>query len=163
MLSATWGGMTISKETSSRSGPFGRKRVLDAVASAETSMTPDLLRLVSVLREQMHATLSRSDALKPLAWLIVIIMTTAVTLVYATAPEWLLIVSACLLSAAITLYFVAFSYCLIKDRDALRSETYSLHKIAIEHGLVGDSITGVIAPETEDHRLLVQHKTETEQ
>ena len=60
-------------------------------------------------------------------------------------------------------YFVAFSYCLVKDRDALRSETYSLHKIAIEHGLVGDSITGVIAPETEDHRLLVQHKTETEQ
>src|SRR5262245_53280420 len=70
--------MTISKETSSRSGPSGRKRVLDAVASTETSMTPDLLRLVSVLREQMHATLSRSDALKPLAWLIVIIMTTAV-------------------------------------------------------------------------------------
>jgi hypothetical protein len=91
MLSATWGGMTISKETSSRSGPSGRKRALDAVASTETSMTPDLLRLVSVLREQMHATLSRSDALKPLAWLIVIIMTTAVTLVYATAPEWLLI------------------------------------------------------------------------
>jgi hypothetical protein len=153
----------IWKETSSRSGPSGRKRVLDAVASTETSMmTPDLLRLVSVLREQMHATLSRSDALKPLSWLIVIIMTTAVLLVNATAPEWLLIVAACLLSAAITLYFVAFGYCLVKDRDALRSETYSLHKIAIEHGLVGDSITGVIAPETEDHRLPV-HKTESQQ
>jgi hypothetical protein len=125
-------------------------------------MTPDLLRLVSVLREQMHATLSRSDALKPLSWLIVIIMTTAVLLVNATAPEWLLIVAACLLSAAITLYFVAFGYCLVKDRDALRSETYSLHKIAIEHGLVGDSITGVIASETEDHRLPV-HKTESQQ
>jgi hypothetical protein len=163
MLSATQNGMTIWKETSSRSGPSGRKRVLDAVASTETSMmTPDLLRLVSVLREQMHATLSRSDALKPLSWLIVIIMTTAVLLVNATAPEWLLIVAACLLSAAITLYFVAFGYCLVKDRDALRSETYSLHKIAIEHGLVGDSITGVIAPETEDHRLPV-HKTESQQ
>jgi hypothetical protein len=110
----------------------------------------------------MHATLSRSDALKPLSWLIVIIMTTAVLLVNATAPEWLLIVAACLLSAAITLYFVAFGYCLVKDRDALRSETYSLHKIAIEHGLVGDSITGVIVPEAEDHRLPV-HKTESQQ
>ena len=91
-------------------------------------MTPDLLRLVSVLREQMHATLSRSDALKPLAWLIVIIMTTAVMLVYATAPEWLLIVSASLLSAAITLYFVAFSYCLVKDRDAGTSARVALEE-----------------------------------
>jgi len=163
MLSATQGGMTIWKETSSSSGPSGRKRVLDAVASTETSMMPDFLRLASVLREQMHATLSRSDALKPLAWLIVILTTTALLLVYATAPEWLLIVAACLLSAAITLYFVAFGYCLVKDRDGLRSETYSLHKIAIEHGLVGDSVTGVIAPETEDHRLLVQYKTESQQ
>jgi len=135
----------------------------DAVASAETSMMPELFRLVSVLREQMNATLSRSDALKPLAWLIVILTTTPVMLAYVTAPEWLLIVAACLLSTAITLYFVAFGYCLVKDRDALRSETYSLHKIAIEHGLIGDSITGVIAPETGDQHLLVQRKTASQQ
>ena len=66
------------------------------------------------------------------------------------------------LAAAIALYFIAFSFCLIKDRDALRSETYSLHKIAIEHGLTGDSITGVITVGAEDRRLLTQHKRENQ-
>ena len=86
----------------------------------------------------MNATLSRSDALKPLAWLIVTLTTTSVLLVYVAGPVWLLIVAAGLLAAATALYFMAFSFCLIKDRDALRSETYSLHKIAIEHGLTGE-------------------------
>jgi hypothetical protein len=123
---------------------------------------PDLLRLVSTLQEQMNATLSRSDALKPLAWLIVILTSTCILLVYAAAPVWLLIVAVCLLAAAIALYFIAFSFCLIRDRDALRSETYSLHKIAIEHGLTGDSITGVLTAGDEDRRLLTQHKSESE-
>ena len=111
----------------------------------------------------MHATLSRSDALRPLAWLIAILTTTATLLAYVSAPQWLLIVTACLLIAAITLYFIAFGFCLIKDRDALRSENYSLHKMAIEHGLIGDSITGVITPENGGQRLLTQHKTESQQ
>jgi hypothetical protein len=123
---------------------------------------PDLLRLVSTLQEQMNATLSRSDALKPLAWLIVILTTTCVLLVHVAGPAWLLVVAVCLLAAATALYFVAFGFCLIRDRDALRSETYSLHKIAIEHGLTGDSITGVIAAGGEDRRLLTQHKSESE-
>ena len=110
----------------------------------------------------MNATLSRSDALKPLAWLILTLTTTAVLLVYVAGPAWLLIVAAGLLAAAIALYFIAFSFCLIKDRDALRLETYSLHKIAIEHGLTGDSITGVITVGAEDRRLLTQHKSENQ-
>ena len=109
----------------------------------------------------MIATLSRSDALKPLAWLILTLTTTSVLLVYVAGPAWLLIVAAGLLAAAIALYFIAFSFCL-KDRDALRSETYSLHKIAIEHGLTGDSITGVITVGAEDRRLLTQHKRENQ-
>jgi hypothetical protein len=60
-------------------------------------------------------------------------------------------------------YFAAFGFCLVRDRDALRSETYSLHKIAIEHGLTGDSITGVITAGAEDRRLPTQHKSEDEQ
>ena|SRR5215471_19208234 len=126
-------------------------------------MMPDFLQLVSALREQMHATLSRSDALRPLGWLIATLTAATILLAYVSAPKWLLVVTACLLIAAITLYFVAFGFCLINDRDALRSETYSLHKMAIEHGLIGDSITGVIAPGTGDQRLLTQHKTESQQ
>jgi len=139
-----------------------RCRRPNAVSSAKILTMPDLLRIVSALQEQMNATLSRSDALKPLAWLIVVLTTTSVLLVYVAAPVWLLIVAAGLLAPAIALYFIAFSFCLIKDRDALRSETYSLHKIAIEHGLTGDSITGVITAGAEDRRLLTRHKSENQ-
>ena len=60
----------------------------------------------------MNATLSRSDALKPLAWLIVTLTTTSVLLVYVAGPVWLLIVASGLLAAATALYFIAFSFCL---------------------------------------------------
>jgi hypothetical protein len=37
--------------------------------------------------------------------------------------------------------YVFFSY---RDSDALRSERYSLSKMAIEHRLVGDNTTGLV-------------------
>ncbi len=101
------------------------------------------LSLVSALREQMQATLSRSDVLRPIAWLVGILVTATVTLVLAKAPEWLLILSGLLLLASIVLYIVAYLFCLIKDRDALRSERYVLQKLAIEHRLLGDSVSGL--------------------
>ena len=110
----------------------------------------------------MNATLSRSDALKPLAWLIVILTTTSVLLVYVAGPVWLLIVAAGLMAAATALYFIAFSFCLIKDRDALRSETYSLHKIAIEHRFDRRQHHRGHYRGAEDRRLLTQHKRENQ-
>jgi hypothetical protein len=101
------------------------------------------MQMVSALREQMHATLSRSDVLRPLAWLIGILLTATVAALFAKPPEWLLIVMASLLVGAIVLYGIAYGFCLLKDRDALRSEKYSLHKMAMEHGLLGDSTTGM--------------------
>ena len=37
-----------------------------------------------------------------------------------------------------------FMFCLFKDRDALRSERFSLRKMEIEKGLYGDSDLGLI-------------------
>lgn len=108
---------------------------------------PDFLQLVSMLREQMHASLSRSDVLRPLAWLVLILTTGTLTCVLAKAPEWLLISMAVLLFLSIVLYIISYLYCLFNDRDALRSEKYSLHKMAIEHGMYGDSQTGLIEPD----------------
>ena len=36
-------------------------------------------------------------------------------------------------------FIFAFVYCLLNDRDALRSEKFSLRKMEIEKGLYGDS------------------------
>jgi hypothetical protein len=103
-------------------------------------------QLVSTLREQMNATLSRSDVLKPLAWLIGILATLTVLAAIGKAPTWLLIIFSSLLTVSICLYVGAYVFCLLNDRDALRSETYSLNKMAIEHGVYGDSRMGLIDP-----------------
>src|SRR5260221_115953 len=107
----------------------------------------DFLRIFAALREQMHATLTRSDILRALIWPLGIIMTTTVGLVAANAPHWLLVIFSCLLVLNMLLYAASYIFCLITDRDALRSETYSLQKIAIEHGLYGDRRIGIIEPE----------------
>ena len=108
-----------------------------------------------MLKEQMNATLSRSDVLKPLAWLIGILTIATALFLYAKAPEWLLIsITVCLL-LSVGLYVFSYVFCLINDRDALRSEKYSLNKMAIEHGIYGDSDAGVITvPSVSEPRSL---------
>ncbi len=113
-------------------------------------------QLVSVLREQFHATLSRSDVLKPLAWLAGILLTAMVGMLWVKAPSWLTVLMAILLSVSIVLYLISYVYCLLRDPDALRSETYSLHKMVIERGLLGDNVTGVIDLDVEQPRAISQ-------
>lgn len=104
---------------------------------------PDFLQVVSMLREQMNATLSRSDVLKPMSWLIGILSTATVAALFAMPPEWILVALVATLIVMTVLYALAYGFCLFADRDALRSERYSLHKMAIEHGIYGDSISGI--------------------
>jgi len=120
----------------------------------------DFLQLVSMLREQMNATLSRSDVLKPLAWLIGILAALTAVLAAAKAPEWLLVWAAGSLVCTIVLYGAAYTFCLLKDRDALRSERYTLHKMAIEHGVYGDSRIGLIEPDPNTPKLIEPSKEE---
>jgi hypothetical protein len=42
---------------------------------------------------------------------------------------------------------------MINDPDALRSERYTLQKLAIEHHLIGDSATGILS-DTESNKLI---------
>jgi hypothetical protein len=108
---------------------------------------PDFLQMVSTLREQMNATLSRSDVLKPLAWLVGLLVAAAGLLVFSgKAPDWLLVTIGVSLAASVAIYVASYLYCLFKNPDALRSEKYSLHKMAIEHGIYGDSNAGVLPP-----------------
>jgi hypothetical protein len=102
----------------------------------------------------MNATLSRSDVLKPLAWLIGLLVVATTSLVFAKAPEWLLVSIVVSLLGSVFLYVGAYVFCLVNDRDALRSEKYSLHKMAIEHGIYGDSDAGVITVAPSEPRAL---------
>lgn len=103
-------------------------------------------QLASMLREQVNATAWRSDVLKPLAWLIGMLVVLVAMLAFAKAPEWLLTWVALTLLATIALYALVYAVCFFVDRDALRSEGYTLNKMAIEHKLLGDSSVGLFDP-----------------
>jgi hypothetical protein len=95
------------------------------------------------LIDSASAVGARSSALTPLQWLIGILGSTTLGAAYAQAPAllvWLLGI-ATVISAGILVR--AYWYFMKKDPDALRSEKYSLSKMAIERGYVGDSTTGL--------------------
>jgi hypothetical protein len=62
------------------------------------------------------------------------------------APLWAGIFFAVCTALPVALYLGAYVYCLIKDREALRSETYSIQRLAIEKGYLGDSTAGLFDP-----------------
>jgi hypothetical protein len=124
----------------------------------------NFIRLMSAMREQMHATISRSDALKALVWPIGLMVSALVGLVWAGASTWLLILFSVLLALSVLLYGGAYIYFLLNDPDALRSESYTLNKMAIEHGLYGDSGIGLIEPDKkpDGSQLLIDVSASTE-
>lgn len=111
---------------------------------------PDFLQFVATLREQMQAELTRTDALRPLIWPIAGLLLALTSALIASAPKWVLIAIVGCLIALLGLYIAGYVYFAIRDPDALRSEKYKLHKLAIEHGLYGDSTTGLIEPRSVD-------------
>lgn len=116
---------------------------------------PTFSQLVTLMREQMNATLSRSDVLKPLAWLIGMLATATAVALFARPHEWVLTWLLVLLAGAVILYALSYSVLLFIDRDALRSERYSLQKLALEQGVYGDSVAGIIEqPQTQAVTML---------
>lgn len=86
----------------------------------------------------------RSSALSPLGWAFAASLAGLVWSLGESPPMWVPVFLAWVSGGLAALYAIAFVYLLIKDPDSLRSETYSLEKMAIQHGLYGDSQTGLI-------------------
>lgn len=55
---------------------------------------------------------------------------------------------------AIIVYVGSYIYLLRVNPDALRSERYSLEKLAIEKGVYGDSLTGVVENQSSTQQKL---------
>lgn len=105
---------------------------------------PEFLQIVSALREQMSASLSRSDALRPLSWLIGIMLITFLGCIFEKAEQWILISNVVGLGLVITVYLIVYVFFAVTNPDATRSEKYTLNKMAIEHGWRGDSLAGTV-------------------
>jgi hypothetical protein len=92
---------------------------------------------------------SRSTVLRPLGWVIAILAGSVVAAIEFKAPAWMGITLVSFMGLALLLYLGAFVYCLLTDKEALRSEKYSIEKLAIEKGIFGDSISGIIPTESD--------------
>ena len=79
-----------------------------------------------------------------MAWLVGLLLTSLVLAITAKAESWVVVSLLASVGITVGLYMGAYVFCLVVDRDALRSERYTLHKMAIEAGVYGDNKTGLI-------------------
>ena len=93
--------------------------------------------------------------MNPLAWALGIVL--SAILVAAgihNVPPWVFLIlgiAACVLVLA---YLTAYFILLFVDRDALRSESFTLSKLAIEKSVTGDSLRGFTAIDLGDQKIL---------
>jgi hypothetical protein len=85
---------------------------------------------------------SRSTVLNPLGWLTGICATASIAAFSCKSPAWLGIMFGSLAGISIILYLVAYIYFGLTDKDALRSERFSIQKMAIQKGFIGDNLSG---------------------
>ena len=102
---------------------------------------------MSGLLQQATAQGARSTILRPLASLFAICVAGFLICMQIRANFWAGLLFAVMTVVTFVLFIGAYVYCLFNDREALRSETYSIQKLAIERGFVGDSGTGIIREE----------------
>lgn len=85
----------------------------------------------------------RSSALTPLLWLVLLLVVlTSVMAGARYSPQWVIQVAVILIAVVIAAFLVAYFLFAASDPDLLRSEHYSLSKMAIQHGIRGDSLSG---------------------
>ncbi len=98
--------------------------------------------LISLIR-QGSIQGSKSTALTPLLIAIGIMATAVVGGAKAGLPVWVIgLLAGCLVILVLGL-IGAYGCLLVKNVDALRIERFTLTKMAIEHHLTGDDLTGI--------------------
>ena len=85
---------------------------------------------------------AKSTVLKSLGWLLFLLLTATVSASKFSAQPWLTIFLAIMTGLTVLVYLAAYIYFALTDSDALRSEKFTLQKIGIEHGYIGDDLTG---------------------
>jgi hypothetical protein len=84
--------------------------------------------------------------LNPVQWIFVISTGGLLGTLGFHSPSWVLILFGSFSALSLILFGFSFIFFVFKDPDALRSERYSLSKMAIEKGLIGDDIKGLFDP-----------------
>lgn len=104
------------------------------------------VELFRSLFEQASAQGSRSTALAPLGWALATMTASTIGAVWANGSAWLVIGFFCVSLAMALLYGIAYVYFMRTAPDNLRSEKFTLSKMALEQSKQGDSIEGFAVP-----------------
>ena len=107
-----------------------------------------MVEFIQQFLEQAQTKGARSTAMTPMAWLTVILIGGLATAIQCKAPPWLLGWLGVLVSVVVVAFIVAYAYFAVTIPDALRSEKFTLSKLAIEHSSKGDNLAGLIGGET---------------
>lgn len=87
---------------------------------------------------------SRSSITNPLQWVMVILIIGMLFCFVARLPGWVIILLGVCFALVFVLFLYTYMHFMHTKPDVLRSEQFHLQKMAIEHGLTGDSIYGLI-------------------
>ena len=98
--------------------------------------------LYQILQQALQRN-TKSTVLRPLSWLVGLLLTATIFASRFGMDKWLVVMLAVLDCLAIILYFAAYIFFGHKDPDLLRSEKFTIQKMAIQHGLIGDDISGM--------------------
>ena len=116
-----------------------------------------LMDIIKALLSRSDASGSKSTILQPLTWFIAILLATLAILFKIQAPIWICSILTGIILLIVVLFVFAYVYCLFVDRDALRSESFSIRKMEIEKGiLMGDNSTGLLGKPNERKELTNQ-------
>jgi hypothetical protein len=120
---------------------------------------------IESLLNQASIGQSRTSVLNPIQWFVAILLSGFCIALIVHAPTWFTVLVGVGVGLAFALFFGAYIYFCKKDPDALRSENYSLTKLAIEKRFLGDSNVGLqLVGSAEEHsagKLLSLEASET--
>lgn len=106
---------------------------------------------ISILARPPPGCQAKSTVLQPLTWLLGMLLAAVIGAAYVMVPAWMVVVLLSFSVVVIVLFLSVYVYCLFvnggKNADLLRSETYSIQKMAIEKGVYGDSTMGSFSAE----------------
>lgn len=108
------------------------------------------MELLRELLSRSTADGSRTNALNHLQWMLTAVLVSVLIAFYQKAPDVLIYFLCAILIVLLVAYLVTHFYFMVRNPDALRSEKFTIEKMALERGLVGDNLSGVRKPNARD-------------
>jgi hypothetical protein len=126
-----------------------------AQVSAESRRMNPLLQAFTSLAT---AGRSKTTVLKPLAWKLALLITATILAFHYNLPSWVGTGLAICTFLTVALHGYSYIYFMHNNPEMLRTENYSIQKIAIENGAYGDSLSGRTLPPLPGQQKNIQER-----